>query len=122
MPGHPPARHPARPQAGLGLVSGVLALVAVGIVLAAAARALPVLMEYRAVSDAVRQAAQAENATAARTRFERLSQVEGIQSLTASDLQIDGAPGGLRVAFAYQREGPLAGPVFLTFKLHGSAP
>ena len=106
----------------MGLVSGVLVLVAFGIVLAAAARALPVLMEYRAVSDAVRQAAQAENAVAARARFERLSQVEGIQSLAASDLQIEGAPGGLRVAFAYQREVPLAGPVFLTFKLNGSAP
>ncbi len=123
MTDHPAIPSIPRPrQAGLGLVSGLVALVAVGVVLAAAARALPVVMEYRAVSDAVRQAAQAESAVAARARFERMAQVEGIQSLSAADLQVEAAPGGLRVAFAYQREVPLAGPVFLTFKLRGSAP
>ncbi len=123
MPATPAHLRPLRArQAGLGLVSGVLLLVCGGIVLAAAARAVPVVVEYRAIAEAARQAAAAESPTAARARFDRAAQVEGIQSVASADLEIQGQGGNLRVAFAYQREVPLAGPVFLTFKLRGAAP
>ena len=115
-------RLPSR-QRGLGFI-GLLLLVVVlvgGGVLVA--RMVPAFIEYQAVVKAAKRAATGASVAEARSLFDRAAGVENITSITSRDLEIiSQGPERMVVKFAYQREFPVAGPVFITLKFEGKAP
>ena len=112
-----------RRHTGLSLPSWLLLLALGALLLVTGARCLPVLVEYQGVVKAAHRAARAETVAEARVEFDRTALVEGVRTVQGADLDIEGpGAGSLRVRFAYQREIPLAGPVFLAFKLSGEVP
>ncbi len=115
-------RLPSR-QRGLGFFGLLLLIVVLGGGGVLLARMVPSLVEYQAVIKAAKRAAGGSSVADARSLFDRTAAVENITSITGRDLEITN-PGTdhMVVKFAYQREFPVAGPVFITLKLEGRAP
>ena len=92
-----------------------------GVVLA---RVFPTVLEYYTIKRVVDRIAIANPATvpAVRAEFERSVQVEfSITSISAQDLVISKDNDKLQIAFAYDKQIDLAGPVFLLIKYEGKS-
>ncbi len=100
---------------GLIVVGGLLAFL--GLV---GAQALPTVLEYQAVVNASKKAAS-EGSTVAEVRnaFDRAAAIDDIKSIAGKDLEIFKENDKVVVAFAYEREIHLGGPVYLLFKYSG---
>lgn len=100
---------------GLIIVGGLLAFLGV-----VGAQALPTLLEYQAVVKAVKKAA-AEGTTVPEVRrsFDSAAAIDDISSISGKDLEVFKENDKVVVAFAYQREIHLGGPVYLLFKYSG---
>ena len=112
---------PAR-QRGLtffGLL--ILAFIVVaGVVVGA--RVVPSVSEYMACVKGVKEAASEGTPDAARAAFDRYATVGYITTISGQDLDIaPGRNGSLTISFAYDKEIPLVGPVYLLIKYHGSS-
>lgn len=110
----------ARAQRGATLLGLLLAAVVAGALVLVAARAVPALLEYQAITRAVGKAAR-EGATAAEVRavFDRAASVDDITSIRGRDLQVSQEGGRMAVRFAYDREIHLIGPAWLLLKYSG---
>ena len=85
-------------------------------------RVFPGVSEYYTVQRAVQKVADAAPGTVgeARAAFDRQKEIEySITSISGKDLDITKENGRVVVGFAYQREIPLFGPVFLLLKFDG---
>ena len=100
---------------GLIIVGGLLAFL--GLV---GAQALPTLLEYQAIVNAAKKAAN-EGTTVLEVRkvFDRAAEIDDIKSIAGKDLEIFKESDKIVVAFAYEREIHLGGPVYLLFKYSG---
>ncbi len=115
-------RLPTR-QRGLGFFGLILLVVVLGGGGVLVARMMPAVIEYQAVVKAAKRAAGGSSVADARNLFDRTAAVENITSITSRDLEITNqGPDRMVVKFAYQREFPVAGPVFITLKFEGQAP
>ena len=111
-------------QRGLSLIGllfwgAILAFSAV-----VAARVFPTVLEYYTIQKVVDRIAVANPATvpAVRAEFERSVQVEfSIVSISAQDLVVTKDNDKLQIAFAYDKQINLAGPVFLLIKYEGKS-
>lgn len=89
-----------------------------------AVKVSPVLLEYQAIKRAVQQIKDAGPGSVqdVQRAFEKQVQIEySIQSITAQDLEVSINGTDVSVAFAYDREVPLFGPVILLFRLSGAS-
>jgi Domain of unknown function (DUF4845) len=108
-------------QRGISLIS----LLFVGIVLAFAgvvgAQVAPTLVEYQAITKAVKKAAN-ESSTVAevRTSFEKSQNIENFSSLGPKDLEVTKNGDKVVVNFAYNKEIHLGGPAYLLLKYSGT--
>jgi hypothetical protein len=103
----------------LGLLCwGVVVIVIVYI----GAKVVPTATEYMAIQKAVRKAAE-EGGTvvAVQTSFDRSAEVNYISTITGKDLDITKDGDKVIVSFAYDKEIPLAGPVYLLIKYSGTS-
>ena len=85
-------------------------------------RVLPTVNEYLTIQRTVDKVAAAQPATVneARTAFERQKEIEySITSVTGKDLQITKENDRVVIAFAYNKEVPIGGPVYLLIKYEG---
>ena len=84
------------------------------------AQALPTLLEYQAIVNAAKKAAN-EGTTVLEVRkvFDRAAEIDDIKSIAGKDLEIFKESDKIVVAFAYEREIHLGGPVYLLFKYSG---
>ena len=85
-------------------------------------RTLPTVNEYLTIQRTVDKVAAAQPATVseARTAFERQKEIEySIVSVTGKDLQITKENDRVVIAFAYDKEVPIGGPVYLVIKYEG---
>ena len=98
------------------VVGGLLAFLGV-----VAAQAVPVLLEYQAIIKAAKKASQETTVATVRAAFDRAQAIDDFTSVSGKDLEIFKEDDRVVVAFAYQREIPLGGPVYLTFKLKGNS-
>ncbi|MBK1612392.1 DUF4845 domain-containing protein [Rubrivivax gelatinosus] len=120
----PVPRQPRASQRGItlfGLLSWAVVLGFAGYVLV---RAVPTVNEYLTIKRAVAKVAAAQPTTVAeaRTAFDRQKEVEySITSIDSKDLEITKENDKVVVSFAYDKEIPLAGPVYLLLKYEGSA-
>jgi hypothetical protein len=85
-------------------------------------RTLPTVNEYMTIQRAVTKIAATNPATVAeaRTAFDRQRDIEySISSITSKDLTITKENDKVVISFAYDKEVPIAGPVFLLIKYEG---
>lgn len=102
---------------GLLFVGGVLAFS--GIVIA---QAIPTYIEYTAIQKAVNKAAAGGSTVAdIRKAFDTAAVIDDIKSIKGADLDVTKNGEKVVVSFAYNREIPIGGPVFLTIKYAGQS-
>jgi hypothetical protein len=102
---------------GLLFVGGVLAFS--GIIVA---QAVPTYMEFNSIQKAVDKAAKSGSTVAeVRKAFDAQSIIDDIKSVKGADLDVTKNGEKIVVSFAYNREIPIGGPVFLTIKYAGQS-
>jgi Domain of unknown function (DUF4845) len=85
-------------------------------------RALPTVNEYATIQRAVDKIAREEPATVAQARqaFDRQKDIEySISSISGKDLLVTKENEKVVIAFAYEKEIPIMGPVYLLLKYEG---
>jgi hypothetical protein len=116
------ARHPRGRQRGVtlfGLMFWALLFGFVGYVLV---RTLPTVNEYLTIQRTVEKVAAGNPPTVneARMAFDRQKEIEySISSITAKDLQITKENEKVVISYAYNKEIPLFGPVYILLKYEG---
>jgi Domain of unknown function (DUF4845) len=115
-------RTPRARQRGLTLFGLLFWAVVVGFVAYVAVRVLPTVNEYATIQRAVEKIAEAQPATVAEVRqaFDKQRELEfSITSVTGKDLQVTKENDRVVVAFAYNKEIPIYGPLFILIKYEG---
>ena len=116
-------RHPApRPPRGVTLIGLLTWAILVGFVGYVLVRTVPTVLEYQAIQGAVDKIAAASPTTVAQVRksFDRQKDIEySIVSISGADLDITKENDRVVIAYAYQKEIELIGPVFLLIKYQG---
>lgn len=113
---------PRRRQRGLSLFGLMLWAILIGFVGYVAVVTLPTLNEYWTILRTVNKIAEANPSTVpeARAAFQRQQDIEySISSIGANDLVVTKENDEVVIAFAYDKEIPLMGPVFLLIKYEG---
>jgi hypothetical protein len=85
-------------------------------------RALPTVNEYATIQRAVDKIAREEPASVAQARqaFDRQKDIEySISSISGKDLLVTKENDKVVIAFAYEKEIPIMGPVYLLLKYEG---
>jgi len=120
----PVPRLPRASQRGITLFGLLFWALLVGFVGYVLVRAVPTVNEYLTIKRAVEKVAAGQPATVAdaRTAFDRQKEVEySIASIDSKDLEITKENDKVVIAFAYDKEIPLFGPVYLLLKYEGRA-
>lgn len=118
------ARRPAprRVRRGVTLFGLLFWAIVIGFFGYLLVRTLPTVNEYLTIQRAVNKIAQANPATVAEARqaFDRQRDIEyAIGSITGKDLTVTKENDRVVIGFAYDKEVPIAGPVFLLIKYEG---
>ncbi len=101
---------------GLLFVGGVLACAGV-----IGAQVAPTLIEYQAISKAVKKAKEGSTVAEVRAIFDKAADVDNIKSISGKDLDVGKQGDAVIVSFSYTKEIPLAGPAYLLLKYSGSS-
>ena len=115
-------RNPRARQRGMTLFGLLFWAVMVGFGAYVAVRVLPTVNEYVTIKRAVEKIAETQPATVAEVRqaFEKQRELEfSISAVTGKDLQVTKENDRVVVAFAYDKEIPIYGPVFILLKYEG---
>jgi hypothetical protein len=113
---------PRTRQRGITLFSLLFWGILVGFTGYVLVRTLPTVNEYLTIQRAVDKIAQSQPSTVgeARQAFERQKDIEySISSISGKDLLITKEDDRVVIAFAYEKEVPIAGPVYLLIKYEG---
>ncbi len=101
---------------------GMLFIAAVlGILFVVGSRVIPTVLEYQAILKAVNTAKNGGSVAEVRSMFDKNQATGYFDSISAKDLVIEKIADKHVVSFAYQKEIPLAGPVYLLFKYEGKS-
>jgi len=113
---------PGRVQRGVTLFGLMFWAIVIGFLGYLLVRTLPTVNEYLTVQRAVNKIAQSNPATVAEARvaFDRQKDIEySIVSISGKDLSITKENDRVVIGFAYDKEVPIAGPVYLLIKYEG---
>ena len=109
-------------QRGISFLGLLFWGVVVIVIVYLGAKVVPTAMEYMAIQKAVRKAADEGGTLAAvQASFDRSAEVNYISTITGKDLDITKDGDKVIVSFAYDKEIPLAGPVYLLIKYSGTS-
>ncbi len=114
----------AKQQRGVTLLGLLFWSIVVGSIALVFIRVVPALNEYRTLLSMANRLANEGGSTPPEIRaaFDRYKTIEyGIESITARDLDISKENDKIVVAFAYDKQIPLAGPVYLLIKFKGQS-
>ena len=109
-------------QRGMTLFGLLFWAVTVGFVAYVLVRVLPTLNEYATIQRAVEKIAAAQPATVAEARqaFDKQRDLEySITAITGKDLTVTKENDRVVLGFAYNKEIPIYGPVFILIKYEG---
>jgi hypothetical protein len=109
-------------QRGVSLFGLLFWAVVIGFIGYLAVRVLPTINEFLTIQRAVNTIAATQPATVAEARqaFDRQKEIEySISSITSSDLDITKVNERVVISFAYDKEVPIMGPVFLLIRYEG---
>jgi Domain of unknown function (DUF4845) len=113
-----------RVQRGLTMFGLLFWAVFVGFAGYLAVRTFPTVTEYFTIQRMIKKIAAAQPATVseARAAFDRQREIDyGITSIAGKDLTVTKENDKVVIKFAYEREIPLFGPVFLLLKYDGQS-
>jgi hypothetical protein len=99
---------------GLLLVGGFLVYASI-----LAAQIFPTWLEYQAINKAAIKARDGSSVAEVRAIFDKAAQIDDIKAIAAQDLDVSKEGDKIVVAFAYNREIHIGGPVFLLLKYSG---
>ena len=117
-----PPRPPRRAQRGISLFGLLFWAIAIGFVGYIAVVVFPTVNEYFTIKRAVDKIAAEAPATVPEVRaaFERQRAIEyAISSISGNDLEVTKENDRLVIGFAYEKEIPFVGPVYLLLKYEG---
>lgn len=117
-------RKPRAAQRGVTLFGLMFWAIAVGFVAYVLVRVLPTLNEYSTIQRAVKKIADSNPATVseARAAFDKQREVEySISAIAGKDLNITKVNDKVVISYAYDKEIPIYGPVFILIKYEGSS-
>ncbi len=117
-----PERSVARRQRGVTMFGLMFWAIAIGAGAYIGLRVFPTVNEYLTIKRTIEKVAAASPGTVAEVRaaFERQKDIEySITSITGKDLEVTKENDKLVIAFAYDKEIPLYGPVYLLLKYEG---
>ncbi len=115
-------RSPQSRQRGLTLFGLMFWAIVIGFLAYVLVRVLPTLNEYATIQRAVEKIAATQPATVAEARqaFDRQRDLEySISAITSKDLQVTKENDKVVISFAYNKEIPIYGPVFILIKYEG---
>jgi hypothetical protein len=115
-------RAPQRPRRGVTLFGLLFWAIAIGFVAYILVRTLPTVNEYLTIQRAVEQIARGNPTTVAEARaaFDRQKEVEySISAISGKDLTITKENDRVVIGFAYDKEVPIYGPVYILIKYEG---
>jgi hypothetical protein len=114
---------PRRTQArGITLIGLIFWAIVIAITALLALRVIPVVNENYTIARAVNKVAGegAKTVSEIRVAFDRVRQIEySISSITGKDLEVSKENDHIVVAYAYDKEIELFGPVYLLIKFRG---
>jgi hypothetical protein len=113
---------PRRPQRGITLFGLMFWAVLIGFVAYLLVRTLPTVNEYLTIQRAVEQIAKGNPSTVAEARnaFDKQKDIEySIQAISGKDLTITKENDKVVIGFAYEKEVPIYGPVYVLIKYEG---
>ena len=116
-----PCRRPGR-QRGITLFGLVFWAIVIGFLGYVLIRTLPTVNEYLTIQRSINKIAEAAPQTVAETRqaFDRQKEVEySITAIGGKDLTVTKENDRVVIAFAYDKEIPIYGPVYLLIKYEG---
>ena len=119
-----PAEHSRRRQRGVTLFGLMFWALLVGFAAYLLIRILPTLNEYKTIQSAVENIAKAQPATVAEARaaFDKQKDLEySITAISGKDLQISKENDRVVIGFAYDKQIPIYGPVFVLIKYEGQS-
>ncbi len=99
---------------GFLFFGGILACIGVLV-----AQAFPTVLEYQAALKAANKASAGNTVPEVRRIFDNAATIDDIRSITGNDLVVTKENDKVIVSFAYNREIPVAGPVFIVIKYAG---
>ena len=114
-----------RRQSGVSLFGLMFWAVVVGFLGYVVVSVFPTVNEYLTIQRTIDKIAAGRPGTVgeARAAFDRQRQIEfSISSISAKELEITKEGDRVVIAFAYDKEIPLVGPVFLLIKYQGRSP
>ena len=101
-----------------GLIIVMIVLALLGLI---GAQVLPTAIEYQAILKAVNKAKEGGTVQQVREIFDKAADIDNISSIRSKDLTITKNGDQVIVAFAYDKEIPLAGPAYLLIKYRGQS-
>ncbi|MEY4750639.1 MAG: hypothetical protein RIQ60_2853 [Pseudomonadota bacterium] len=122
LPGRLSATRLRRSQRGITLIGLIFWAIVIAFTAVIGLRVVPVVNENYTIARAVTKIAHegANTVPEVRTAFERVKQVEySISSISGKDLEISKENDRLVIAYAYDKEIELFGPVSLLIKFRG---
>lgn len=111
-----------RRQRGVTMFGLMFWAIAIGLVAYVVLRVFPTVNEYLTIKRTIDKVAAASPSTVAEVRaaFDRQKDIEyAISSISGKDLDVSKENDKIVIAFAYNKEIPLTGPVYLLLKYEG---
>jgi hypothetical protein len=118
----PGSTRPRAAQRGLTLFGLLFWALAIGFVGYLLVRVLPTVNEYLTIQRAINKIADEQPATVAEARnsFDRQKDLEySISAISGKDLEVTKENDRVVLAFAYDKEIPVMGPVYILIKYEG---
>ena len=112
------------PQRGISLIGLLFWASILGMLALVVMRVVPTISEYSSIKRAVEKVARegGSNPQEIRDAYEKQRNIEfGIEAVSGQDLEITKVNDKVTVSFAYSKEIPLMGPVYLVIKYDGSS-
>ena len=107
-------------QRGITFIGVLFIAAIIGFSLITGAKIVPSLLEYQAIVKAVEKAKGQQTVAAIERSFTAATAVDDITSINAKDLVITKENDQVKIAFAYDKEITLLGPVSLLIHSSGS--
>lgn len=109
------------PRRGITLFGLLFWAIVIGFVAYVVVRTVPTVAEYLTIQRAVTQIAASNPSTVgeARAAFDRQKDVDAISSISGKDLTVTKENDKVVVSFAYDKQLPIYGPVYLLIKYEG---
>jgi hypothetical protein len=121
---HPESHHGPRSQRGISLLGLMFWAILIGFVALVAIKTFPALNEYFTIQRSVSQIAHSGATTVPEIRaaFDRQRDIEySIKSITGKDLEVTKDNDRIVIAFKYDNEVALYGPVSLLIHFEGQS-